>query len=200
MNRKGFTLLEVLLVVGVASVLITSGIFLYSMIDRNQKINDTVDMINIIAAQVRKTYANSPGYGDWDWSSGSGNDIELGLFNNDAIPAKYKSDTASSEWASASNRLVSPFDKSDFAIAITGHAGTNWNKSPTFRIRMRLPQNAIPQIAKHFDPGRDNSIARAWYCRAINYDNDTPIDMDALIAACGSSDDMVVNNFDLTFR
>lgn len=190
MKQKGFTLLELLLTIGVASTLMIGGISLYNVIKKNHKINETVNMINIISAEVRRLYANTNSYGNWDWDTSTGSNIELALYNNNGIPEKYKLAT--------SNELISPYDSSTLAVSILGQAPSGWYRLPSFRIRMRLPQNIVPYIAMHFDPAKNPNVIAIRWCRAG--EERFALDFEQVIEDCGSSDELIVNNFDIMLK
>lgn len=165
MQSKGFTLLELLLVVGIASILIVAGITTYNIVSQNNQINETVRLINILTEQTRRLYANTNSYG------GNTNNIESALHSSGGIPLQYL-DTSSSN-------IISPFSVIPRAVQVVGAPGGG-----AFRVALALPPNVIPEIAARFEPLNNNQINYIVFCGTSS---PSVVDITAVATACGDS-------------
>jgi len=81
-TQKGFSLLELLLVVAVGAILILAGLAIYRNITNNTQINEASRVLNVIKQETQRIYQGEATYG-------AGTDIEPILVNAEAVPAKY---------------------------------------------------------------------------------------------------------------
>ena len=61
-DKKGFSLIEVLLVLGFAAVLIAGAFLAYSSVKSSSQVNRTAQNVSMVAAGIKALYANSPDY------------------------------------------------------------------------------------------------------------------------------------------
>lgn len=61
--QKGFSLLELLLVVGVGALLLLAGLATYRMIVQDSAVNQTLSAVFATKSSVKKTFASQNGYG-----------------------------------------------------------------------------------------------------------------------------------------
>jgi len=93
-TQKGFSLLELLLVVAVGAILILAGLAIYRNITNNTQINEASRVLNVIKQETQRIYQGEATYG-------AGTDIEPILVNAEAVPAKYVQGAA----------IISPFNQ-----------------------------------------------------------------------------------------
>ena len=62
-NDKGFSLLELLLVVSVGILLILAGLAIYRNVTNQRLTNETVRLVNVIKQETQKLYQGERGYG-----------------------------------------------------------------------------------------------------------------------------------------
>jgi type II secretory pathway pseudopilin PulG len=84
-THKGFSLLELLLVVGLGIILTTGALAIYNKMSYNMKIDETIDFLHKIEYDIQQLYLGRPNFGT------VGEGIEAELFANNLIPAKYGS-------------------------------------------------------------------------------------------------------------
>ena len=65
-NKKGFSLLELLLVVAVGAVLILAGLAAYRLVTENNNVNDAVRLLNTLKQQTQRAYQSEGDYGVGD--------------------------------------------------------------------------------------------------------------------------------------
>lgn len=99
-THKGFSLLELLLVVAVGAILILAGLAIYRNITNNTQINEATRLVNVLKQETQRLFQGEPSYG-----TASLNEI---LINADAVPPKYVAGSA---------LIESPFDE---AVDVTG--------------------------------------------------------------------------------
>lgn len=61
-KQKGFSLLELLLVVAVGAVLILAGLAAYRLVSENNNVNESLRLINTIKQQVQRAYQSEGSY------------------------------------------------------------------------------------------------------------------------------------------
>jgi prepilin-type N-terminal cleavage/methylation domain-containing protein len=61
-NEKGFSLLELLLVVAVGAVLILAGLAAYRLVSENNNVNEAARLINTLKQQVQRAYQSEGEY------------------------------------------------------------------------------------------------------------------------------------------
>lgn len=81
-TQKGFSLLELLLVVAVGAILILAGLAIYRNITNNTQINEASRLLNVLKQETQRIYQGESTYG-------VATDIEPILINAEAVPAKY---------------------------------------------------------------------------------------------------------------
>lgn len=91
-TQKGFSLLELLLVVAVGAILILAGLAIYRNISQNTQINEATRLVNVIKQETQRIFQGEPDY------TGLTNTI---LTNADAVPPRY---------TSGAGVITSPFD------------------------------------------------------------------------------------------
>lgn len=79
--ESGFSLLELLLVVGVGALLLLAGIATYRLVTQGNDVNDAVRVLTTIKSQTQKAYQGQNGYG------GAGTDLVPTLRAMQAFPA-----------------------------------------------------------------------------------------------------------------
>ena len=92
-TEKGFSLLELLLVVAVGAILILAGLAIYRNITNNTQINEGTRLLNVLKQETQRLYQGESSYGNAD--------INEILINADAVPARYVVGT---------DEINSPFD------------------------------------------------------------------------------------------
>ena len=175
MRIRGFTLLEVLLVIGVAAILIVSGIMIYNLAVRTQKVNETIKLLHHIVDDVHSIYATIPDYGN-------GN-MESVIYNMGTIPAQYKSATL--------GELTTPFGAEASAISIVG-SGV-FSPPNDFVITMSIPPAYVPRIMTSFYKEiNSKAFNRVEGCGQGfgAYTSTLKFDVKTLVVACGSSTEM----------
>lgn len=146
---RGFTLLELLLVVGIASVLIVSGITLYNAVYQQNAINEGVRIVNMIIAQTKRMNPNK-NYG------AIAADLEPLLARSANFPAKYINGT----------QIITPFNKTSGSVVLLA------SLPGTFSLDIALPQAYVPQIAAQFNPNDSNEITFIRFCGTPVSDGD----------------------------
>lgn len=79
--QQGFSLLELLLVVGVGALLLLAGIATYRLVTQGNDVNDAIRVLTTIKAQTQKAFQGQNGYG------ASGTDLVPTLTAMQAFPA-----------------------------------------------------------------------------------------------------------------
>lgn len=97
----GFTLLELLLVVGVGALLTLGGITTYNLVYKNYRINETIRLYNLVNSNLRNMHKGANTYGP---PNASLSDL---LINSRSLPMRYLD--------SAGNQITSPFGGSCLA-------------------------------------------------------------------------------------
>lgn len=146
-SQRGFTLLELLLVVGIAAILIIAGITTYSLVNKSNSINETTRLVNILMDQTRRMYAGQASYGV------NGTDLEPALYNSGSVPAKFISQTA--------NVIMSPFSSAAIAVAV---ASSETAEAGTFTVSLAVPPAYAPEMASNFDPRQSSEITSLTVC------------------------------------
>jgi prepilin-type N-terminal cleavage/methylation domain-containing protein len=79
-TQKGFSLLELLLVVAVGAILILAGLAIYRNITQNTDVNEASRLINVLKQESQRIFQGEPTY------AGLTNTV---LTNANVVPAKY---------------------------------------------------------------------------------------------------------------
>ena len=117
-SQKGFSLLELLLVVAVGAILILAGLAIYRNVTNQTQVNEASRLVNVLKQEAQKLWQGEGTYG------AVGDDMNEVLINANAVPNRYITGT---------DAINSPFDTD---VEVTS-AGT------TFTITME----AVPQGA-----------------------------------------------------
>ncbi len=164
-KTKGFTLLELLLVVGIAAILIVAGITTYNLVTRGNQVNEAVRLVNTLVDQTRRLYSSQNTYG------AASNNIEVALYNAGSVPSRY---------LGGAGVITSPFSSAATAVAVTGHATAG-----QFTVSMAMPPNLVPEVVGAFNPAQSADIVSVAYCGATAVTGN--IDPATVATACGSS-------------
>ncbi len=162
---KGFTLLELLLVVGVAAILIVSGISVYSNIRDNAKLNEMKSLLLIVEGGVRDLRSKYS-------VSFSGTPYEEYLYNTGKIPDKYLSTTP--------GQIAGPYPGS-FTVDGIG--------STLFRINFFVSTKKAVELLQIYDPSRNNGVHTVFACGLVVGSNQALPDIPTLSQQCLSSSD-----------
>lgn len=138
---RGFTLLELLLVVGIAAVLIIAGIVAYNSVKRNMAVNEAVSLVNLILEQTKRMHLNR-NFG------AIAADLEPLLARSGNLPAKYVNGT----------QIVTPFNKTGGAVVLLA------SLPGTFSLDIAMPPAYVPEIASQFDPNQSTQVSFLRYC------------------------------------
>lgn len=171
-RRNGFMLLELLLVVGIAAILIISGVTTYNLVNRSNRINNAVKLVSHLIVKTQSIYSGTNDYGN--------ENIEAMLYNTNNVPPQYRSSTA--------GEITTPFSSSASAIAIMGSG--MWSPPNDFDIQMIVPPAYIVEFLQAFGTGIANEINVIHACGMSfgNYGaNGMTFDVPMLSAACGDS-------------
>lgn len=179
-KQKGFTLLELLLVVGIAAILIVAGITTYNLVNKSNQINETTRLVNTILDQTRRLFGSSNNYGTAD--------IEAALYNSGSVPPRYKA---------GAGVITTPFDQNALAVAVTG-------ATQNFTIALRVPPAYAPELAQNFNPGTSSDIISLAVCGATTITQAnaaTAMSAATLSTSCGSTTTLpAAANFTITAR
>lgn len=168
-KQKGFTLLELLLVVGIAAILIVAGITTYNLVNKSNQINETTRLVHTIMDQFRRLYAGTGTY------AGTAAAAETALWNSGSVPARYRG-------ATAAIGIITPFQADANAFTITPNGAT-------FTVGLRVPPAYAPELAQNFNPGTSNDLVSIQVCggAVINAANAANLSAAALSATCGGT-------------
>lgn len=98
-KEEGFSLLELLLVVGIGALLLLAGLSTYRMVVQDNAVNQTVSAVFAVKSSVKKTFASQNGYG-----AGS---LIPSLVASNGFPSSIKVDTGT---MTANHPLGGAFD------------------------------------------------------------------------------------------
>lgn len=178
-QSRGFTLLELLLVVGIAAILIVAGITTYNLVTRGNQVNEAVRLVNTLADQTRRLYSSQSSYGT------ASTNIEAALYNAGSVPSRYI--------GGAAGVITSPFSSTATAVAVTGDATAG-----QFNVSMAMPPNLVAEVVSTFNPAQSSEIVSVTYCGTSTSAN---VDPAAVSTACGSSTTIPTTaNFNVEFR
>lgn len=144
-GESGFTLLELLLVVGIAAILIIAGITTYSLVNKSNSVNEATRLVNVLLDQTRRMYAGQSTYG------ASGASLEAALYNSGSVPAKFRTATA--------GEIGSPFSSAAVAVAVAAAATAG-----EFTVSLTIPPAYGPELANNFDPRQSTEITQITVC------------------------------------
>lgn len=170
MKVRGFTLLELLLVVGIAAVLIISGITLYNSVNRQNSINEGVRIVNMIIAQTKRLHPNR-NFG------AIAADLEPLIARSGNLPAKYVSGT----------QIITPFNGTGGSVVLLA------SLPGTFSLDIALPRAYVPQIAAQFNPNNSADISFIRYCGNPVSDGDTMPDVAEMGSQCAGASGAALN-------
>jgi prepilin-type N-terminal cleavage/methylation domain-containing protein len=83
MNMKGFSLLELLLVVAVGAILILAGLAIYRNVTSQSQVNEASRLINVLKQETQKIWQGQATYGP------TSSDLNAVLINANAVPNSY---------------------------------------------------------------------------------------------------------------
>ena len=124
-SEKGFSLLELLLVVGVGALLLLGGLGVYRLVTQGNKTNEAIRLLSTIKNQTQLTFQNQALY---EGEGATGDMVQI-LVAAGAIPSSAVNTTTG---AGASSTVYDPWgramtietagtpDGSQFAIGMTG--------------------------------------------------------------------------------
>ena len=164
MKQRGFTLLELLLVVGIAAVLIIAGIVTYNSVQRGMAVNEGVRIVNLILEQTKRMHPLK-NYG------AIGADLEAFLARSGSLPAKYVSGT----------QIITPFNTTSGSVVLLA------SLPGTFSLDIAMPPAYVPEIARQFDPNTSQEVSFLRYCGNPVAEGDTMPDPATMSQNCGSS-------------
>ncbi len=142
-KQQGFTLLELLLVVGIAAILIVAGITTYNLVNKSNQINEATRLVNTLMDQTRRM------------SSGTGTYVgalEDALWNTGSVPARYRG-------ATVAIGITSPFDQTAAAVAVVPAGG-----GANFQLTMQIPPAYGAELAQNFNPAQSNDLVSVQVC------------------------------------
>lgn len=165
-TTKGFSLLELLLVVAVGAILILAGLAIYRNITNSTQTNDAVRLLNVIKQEVIRAYQGQSGYG-----TGS---LELMLANMDAIPAG----------SLEGNEIVTPYLSGANSTAVVANGAT-------FRVTFNdMPQDACIRLFTSFTPDDKELSGFFMGTTAVPLANITPVQANTSCSATATANDM----------
>lgn len=147
-EEKGFSLLELLLVVGVGALLLLAGIATYRLVMQGNNVNDAVRTLATIKQQTQRAFQGQPSYGSAD--------LVPTLVTMNAFPAGV---------LNTSSTPIHPWGGN---IAIVG---ADQNFTVTFQ---QVPSDSCVQLANTFNTGDTDffslSIGGTVYARGAVMD------------------------------
>lgn len=113
-TQAGFSLLELLLVVGVGALLLLAGIATYRLVTQGNDVNDAIRVLTTIKAQTQKAFQGQNGYG------AAGADLAPTLVAMQAFPAGVldATDTPRHPWGDTIT-ILSAADTRSFDLTFT---------------------------------------------------------------------------------
>lgn len=81
-NKKGFSLLELLLVVAVGAILLLAGLAVYRNVTENSRVNETIRLLNVTKQETQRLLQ-----GEGSYPTGSQGNLDSLLIDANAIPA-----------------------------------------------------------------------------------------------------------------
>ncbi len=140
-RQSGFSLLELLLVVGVGALLLLAGLATYRLVTEGNNVNSATQLLNTMKTQVQRTFQSQGGY---DVGS-DGDDLVPLLTNAGAFPS------------GTLNLAGNPIDPWGNTITIT-QVGDD---GESFAITLSsLPQSACLKLGQAFNPVTDPDVAQ----------------------------------------
>ncbi|MCB9979184.1 MAG: prepilin-type N-terminal cleavage/methylation domain-containing protein [Rhodospirillales bacterium] len=174
--ESGFSLLELLLVVGVGALLLLAGIATYRLVTQGNDVNDAVRVLTTIKSQTQKAYQGQNGYG------AAGTDLVPILVAMQAFPAGVldSTDTPRHPWGDT------------IVIESSTVTGDTRSFDLTFT---NVPSDACINLGTTFD-SRDTDFL-GLSVGATNFASTDIIDPNALVAPCTAA---ALVNMVWTFR
>ena len=81
-DKKGFSLLELLLVVAVGAILLLAGLAVYRNVTENSRVNETIRLLNVTKQETQRLLQ-----GEGSYPTGSPGNLNTLLIDANAIPA-----------------------------------------------------------------------------------------------------------------
>lgn len=166
-SERGFSLLELLLVVGVGALLLLGGLGVYRLVTQGNKTNEAIRLLTTIKNQTQLVFQNQAVYE----ASGAGTDMVPILISAGAIPTAY---------VSSATAAVDPWGRA-MAIDVAGGGSE-------FQISFNdVSPEACIAIAGVFNTNTDSDFV------GLDVNSNTDVDttsVSALTTACsGDSND-----------
>jgi prepilin-type N-terminal cleavage/methylation domain-containing protein len=163
-NNKGFSLLELLLVVAVGAVLLLSGLAVYQNVTNNTKINDGTRLLNVLKQETQRLFQGEGVY--------TAQNLTPILINADVVPSSNVRGT----------EISHPFNGT---VTVTGATGT-------FTIQYAgIPKAACVKLGQLYslsDPDFDNLTIGTTEVEAGDDGVIGVIDLDG---SCDATNDMI---------
>lgn len=147
-RHRGFTLLELLLVVGIAAVLIASATAIYVLVSKQNRANETVRLTLTVITEVRRMYRNQPTYGT------PHQPLEPALYYSGGVPSKFK--------GVSPGQLTTPYASDNLAINVVAY-----NVPGLFLIQLKVPPASVWDVAKHFIPDDPAFLYGVFVCNDL---------------------------------
>lgn len=169
--ERGFSLLELLLVVGVGALLLLGGLGVYRLVTQGNKANEAIRLLTTLKNQTQLVFQNQATY----TGSGTGDMIPT-LITTGAIPSQY---------ASGTSAAVDPWGR-PLAVDVTGSGSQ-------FAITMSdmTAENCVA-LGGVFNPANDSDFDGL----EINASAATGYDIASLTSDCAGDAN---NEYDLTW-
>ncbi len=165
LNNKGFSLLELLLVVAVGAVLLLSGLAVYQNVTNNSKINDSTRLLNVLKQETQRLFQGEGTYP-------SGTDLTPILINADVVPSSNVRGTD----------ITHPFNGN---VTLEGAGGTF---TMTYAGMPKAACVKLGQLYGMSDPDFENLAVGTT---DADTDDDGIIEVTELDTACDDENDMV---------
>ncbi len=158
-NERGFSLLELLLVVGVGALLLLAGIATYRLVTQGNNVNDAVRILATLKQQVQRAFQGQSTYGTGD--------ITPTLVNLNGFP--------SGVYDPGTGNATHPWNDT---ILITG-------ATTTFTIQFtQVPSDACIQLGTTFNENDSDFVS--LQAGGSTFDAATPVTVAGLTTACGA--------------
>lgn len=170
-NKKGFSLLELLLVVAIGAVLLLAGLAIYRNVTSNTNVNEANRLLNVIKQEVQRLYQ-----GEGEYGTTTLNDV---LINAEVVPSSALSGT----------NVRHPFNGT---VTVTGN-------NETFTVLYEeVPQSACLTLGQAYglnDPDFDGLIVDNTDPDADSNGEITVAELDTVCQRAGGAPDMTWSFF-----
>lgn len=166
-KEKGFSLLELLLVVGVGALLLLAGIGTYQLVTSGSTANEAIRLIATVKQQTQRAFQGQGTYG-----ATAGTDVVPTLVAMEAFPSGVL------------NAASTPIDPWGGTIAVAS-AGTG---GPNFSITYpAVPTASCIQIGTAFTERDTDFVSLAVNATPVVFNVASPVTTAGLTAACGAA-------------